>query len=112
MRKVVLTALMAGLPLAVIVGAQSLGPAKGKSMIKADTLSGYQEVAGAAPRALVERARASSTRSARRGQPGRSPDTLTYTGLVAPATVAHIHFGNRSTSRAASSVFFCGGGHG
>jgi CHRD domain-containing protein len=34
---------------------------------------------------------------------------LTYVGLTAPATVAHIHFGNRFTSGGVS-VFLCGGG--
>src|SRR5207249_6423885 len=35
--------------------------------------------------------------------------TLTYTGLAAPATAAHIHLGARSTNGGVS-VYFCGGG--
>jgi len=35
--------------------------------------------------------------------------TLTYSGLAAPAAVAHIHLGARSTNGGVS-VFFCGGG--
>ena len=34
--------------------------------------------------------------------------TLTYTGLAAPASAAHIHLGARSTTGGVS-VFFCGG---
>ena len=34
--------------------------------------------------------------------------TLTYTGLAAPASAAHIHLGARSTNGGVS-VFFCGG---
>src|SRR5439155_12621704 len=35
--------------------------------------------------------------------------TLTYSGLAAPATAAHIHLGARSTNGSVS-VYFCGGG--
>jgi len=35
--------------------------------------------------------------------------TLSYTGLEAAATVAHIHFGSRSTNGGVA-VFLCGGG--
>ena len=35
--------------------------------------------------------------------------TLTYSGLAAPATAAHIHLGARSTNGGVS-VYFCGGG--
>ena len=40
MRKVVLTALLAGLTLAILVGAQSLNAGHGKSRLEADTLNG------------------------------------------------------------------------
>ena len=47
MRKVVLIAVTAGLAAALLVGVQALNAGGGKSRLKADTLTGYQEVAGA-----------------------------------------------------------------
>ena len=72
MRKVVLTALTAGLALAVLFGAQALNAGHGKSRFKADELNGYQEVRArpASRRRGPARSRPSSTRT-----PGRSTGT-------------------------------------
>jgi hypothetical protein len=108
MRKVVGTALTAGLALVLLVGAQALTAGHGKSRIKSDTLSGYQEVGGAASAGL--------------SMPGTGEFKaeidddndvitweLTYAGLSGQANVAHVHFGNRYLAGGVS-VFFCGGG--
>lgn len=106
MRKVFLTAVMAALALGVLFGAQSLSAGHGKSRIKSDTLSGYQEVAGTA---------GLSSNGTGNFDAEIDDDNqvitwhLTYTGLTTPASVAHIHFGNRYLSGGVS-VFFCGGG--
>jgi CHRD domain len=106
MRKVLLTALLAGLTLAVLVGAQSLTAGHGKSMLDADTLNGWQEVAGTAGL----KSNGSGEFKAKLDDDNQTVEwELTYTGLVSPATVAHIHFGNRYLSGGVS-VFFCGGG--
>lgn len=106
MRKVVLIAVTAGLAVAVMVGAQALSAGHGKSRIKADTLSGYQEVAGTA--GLSSRGTGEFTADIDDDDQTISWH-LTYTGLASAATVAHIHFGNRYLSGGVS-VFFCGGG--
>src|SRR3954451_868017 len=111
MRKVVLTALTAALALGVLVGAQSLSAGHGKSRIKSDTLTGYQEVAGTAGLS----SRGTGSFDAEIDEDNRVITwELTYTGLTpftdnTGATVAHVHFGNRYLSGGVS-VFFCGGG--
>jgi len=106
MRKVVLTALSAGLALAVLFGAQTLSAGHGKSKLKADTLNGYQEVAGTAGLS----SNGTGEFEAELDEDAGTIDWhLTYTGLTTAATVAHVHFGNRYVSGGAS-VFFCGGG--
>jgi hypothetical protein len=107
MRKVVLAALTMAVAL-VVLGAQALTAGDNKTNFKADTLNGYQEAAGAGAAGLS---------SGGTGELEMKLDEdaqvieweLTYTGLSAAASVAHIHFGNRSTSGGVS-VFFCGGG--
>jgi hypothetical protein len=97
---------MAALAATVLVGVQSLNADHGKSRIKADTLTGYQEVAG--PTAGLS-SKATGQFDAEIDNDNRVITyTLTYTGLASPATVAHIHFGNRYLSGGVS-VFFCGG---
>src|SRR4029079_1812560 len=106
MRKVVLTALWAGLTLAILVGAQSLSAGHGKSRLEADTLNGWQEVADTAGLA----SKGSGEFKAEIDDDKQTVEwKLSYTGLASAATVAHIHFGNRYLSGGVS-VFFCGGG--
>ena len=89
-----------------VVGVQSLGAGDNKSHLKADTLSGYQEVAGTAGLSSS----GTGTFEAEIDDANQVVTWhLTYSGLAAPATVAHIHFGNRYLSGGVS-VFFCGGG--
>ena len=105
MKKVVLTALTAGLALAVMIGAQTIGAGHGKSRIKADVLSGYQEVSA------TNAGLSSKGTGEFKAEIDDDNDVitweLTYTGLAAQATQAHIHFGNRYLSGGVS-VFFCG----
>ena len=68
MRKVFLTAVLAALALGVLFGAQSLSAGARQVEDQADTLSGYQEVAGTAG-LVVERHR-EVRRGDRRRQPG------------------------------------------
>ena len=76
----------------------------GKKMVKADTLTGYQE---ATPAGVSSPATGSF--EATIDDVGTIDYTLSYTGLEAPTLFAHIHFGNRFTSGGVS-VFLCGGG--
>ena len=98
MRKVVLTAVPAGLAVAVLVGAQSLSAGHGKSRIKADTFSGCQEVAG--PTAGLASKGTGEFNAEIDDDNQTVAWKLTYTGLASPATVAHIHFGNLYLSAA------------
>ena len=107
MRRVVLVALTAGLALVLLVGAQALSAGKGKSNLKADTLTGYQEVAG--PTAGLSSQGSGEFEAEIDDDDQVVTWHLTYTGLASAATVAHIHFGNRYLSGGVS-VFFCGGG--
>jgi hypothetical protein len=106
MRRVVLTALLAGLAVTALFGAQALNAGHGKSKLKADTLSGYQEAANTA---------GLSSMGTGEFEANLDEDNqvvtweLTYTGLTTKATVAHVHFGNRYLSGGVS-VWFCGGG--
>src|SRR5262245_26125990 len=106
MRKIVLVALLSVLAVGVLIGAQALTAGGNKSALKADKLSGYQEVAATA--ALSSSG--TGTFEAKIDD-GNQVVTwhLTYSGLASAATVAHIHFGNRYLSGGVS-VFFCGGG--
>ena len=107
MRKLVVALLTAGVAVGLLVGAQALTAGDNKSQLKSDTLSGYQEVAG--PTAGLS-SRGTGDFRAEIDDDGQLVTWhLTYGGLSAPATVAHIHFGNRYLSGGVS-VFFCGGG--
>jgi hypothetical protein len=106
MRKIVLTLLAVGAVGGALVAAQTLGAGPGKSHVTSDTLSGYQEVAGTAGLSSNGTGRFEADID----DASQSIDWhLTYSGLSSPATVAHIHFGNRYLSGGVS-VFFCGGG--
>ena len=81
------------------------GVVAGKAIVHSDPLTGYQE---ATPAAVSSVATGSFLASI--DDNARTIDyTLSYTGLEATATVAHIHFGNRSTNGGVA-VFLCGGG--
>jgi len=77
----------------------------GKSNLKADQLTGYQE---ATPAGVASSATGTFEASIDDNAQTISY-TLTYSGLAAAATQAHIHFGNRFTSGGVS-VWFCGPG--
>jgi hypothetical protein len=76
---------------------------EGKMNVKADTLTGYQE---ATPAGVSSDATGSFEATI-----DDNAETITfelrYSGLSAPATAAHIHFGNRFTSGGVSA-FLCG----
>jgi CHRD domain len=96
--------LVAALTLTALVGMHAFAGG-GKSNVKADVLTGYQE---ATPAGVSTHA--TGTFEATIDDENQTIDyTLTYVGLTNPATVAHIHFGNRFTSGGVS-VFLCGGG--
>jgi hypothetical protein len=83
----------------------SYAVAGGKTHVHSDRLTGYQE---ATPAGVSSPA--TGTFSAIIDDDAKTISfELTYIGLTAAATVAHIHFGNRFTSGGVS-VFFCGGG--
>jgi hypothetical protein len=106
MRKIILASLLTALAVGVLVGAQVLSAGDNKSQLKADTLSGYQEVANTAGLSSS----GTGTFEAKIDDANQVVTWhLTYSGLSAAATVAHIHFGNRYLSGGVS-VFFCGGG--
>jgi hypothetical protein len=98
------TTLVAALALAAVIGMHALAGG-GKTNIKADLLTGYQEATPAG----VSSGATGTFEASIDDQSEEVTYTLTYVGLTTPATVAHIHFGNRFTSGGVS-VFFCGGG--
>jgi hypothetical protein len=105
MKKVVLAALTVAVAL-VVLGAQALTAGDNKTHFKADTLNGYQEVAGTAALSVP----GTGEFEAKLDEKDQVIEwELTYTGLTAAATVAHVHFGNRYLSGGVS-VWFCGGG--
>jgi hypothetical protein len=107
MRKLALCAgLVAALLVTVGVYAVAGSGSEGKMNVKADTLTGYQE---ATPAGVSSDATGSFEATI-----DDDAQTITfelrYSGLSAPATQAHIHFGNRFTS-GGISAFLCGPGH-
>lgn len=90
---------------ALLVGGQ--GSAGGhKTMVKADTLTGYQEATPAG----VSSPTGTGTFSAEIDDDAQLITyTLTYVGLGTAATQSHVHFGNRFDSGGVS-FFLCGGG--
>jgi hypothetical protein len=78
----------------------------GKTNVKSDTLTGYQEATPAG----VSSPTGTGSFSATINDDAQTIDfELRYSGLSAPAVVAHIHFGNRFDSGGVSA-FLCGGG--
>jgi hypothetical protein len=98
----VLAAVGAILALAVVSYA---GAGSGKSNVKSDELTGYQEATPAG----VSSAATGSFSATIDDESMMITFELRYSGLSAPATAAHVHFGNRFTSGGVSA-FFCGGG--
>jgi len=93
--------------LLVVVGTYAVAGSgsAGKTNVKSDTLTGYQE---ATPAGVSSTGTGSFS-----AMIDDDAETITfelrYSGLTAPAAVAHIHFGNRFTSGGVSA-FLCGGG--
>ncbi|OLC34741.1 MAG: hypothetical protein AUH81_11770 [Candidatus Rokubacteria bacterium 13_1_40CM_4_69_5] len=87
------------------IGVYAVTPETNKVMVKADPLTGYQE---ATPAGVSTTGSGSFTAEIDEDAQTITYE-LTYSGLSAPAVVAHIHFGNRFTSGGVSA-FLCGGG--
>jgi hypothetical protein len=77
----------------------------GKKNVSSDTLTGYQEATPAG----VSSPGTGSFSATIDDEAETITFELRYSGLSAPASAAHIHFGNRFTSGGVSA-FFCGGG--
>jgi CHRD domain len=98
------TTLVAALALTALIGMHAFA-AGGKTNLKADLLTGYQESTPAAVSSP-----ATGTFEATIDDESQSISfTLTYSGLTAPITVSHIHLGNRAQNGGVSA-FICGGG--
>jgi len=93
--------------LLVVVGTYAVAGSGsvGKTNVKSDTLTGYQEATPAG----VSSCRAACVSAMIDDDAETITFELRYSGLTAPAAVAHIHFGNRFTSGGVSA-FLCGGG--
>jgi len=105
MKKLAISAALLVAVFAVLAVVGSGVGAGGKQMVKADTLTGYQE---ATPAGVSSTATGSF--EATIDDAAQTIDyTLSYSGLEAPVLFAHIHFGNRFTSGGVSA-FLCGGG--
>jgi len=99
------TSLVAVLALTALVGMHAFAGG-GKTELKADTLTGYQEAATAGSISTP----ATGTFEVSIDDNAQTLSyTLTYSGLSTPATQAHIHFGNR-VQNGGIAVFLCGGG--
>ncbi len=103
MKKLGLTTLLALGVVALIVGAHGFAGGN-KTMVKADTLTGYQEATPAG----VSTAATGSFSATIDDDAQTITYELTYSGLSTPATQAHVHFGNRFDSGGVS-FFLCGG---
>jgi hypothetical protein len=77
----------------------------GKSEVKSDALTGYQEATPAG----VSSAGSGSFSATIDDESMTITFEQRYSGLSTPATASHIHFGNRFTSGGVSA-FLCGGG--
>ena len=85
------TSLVAVLALTALVGMHAFAGG-GKTDLKADTLTGYQEAAAVGSISTP----ATGTFEVSIDDNAQTLSyTLTYSGLSTPATQAHIHFGNR-----------------
>jgi hypothetical protein len=98
------TTLVAALALTAVIGMHAVAGG-GKTELKADQLTGYQE---SAPAAISSQGTGTFEVSID-DEAQTLSYRLTYSGLSAPATVAHIHFGNRAQNGGVA-VFLCGGG--
>ncbi len=97
-------AIVGGALIVLAVGSYAFA-GSGKTNVKADPLTGYQE---ATPAGVSSPATGSF--EAVIDDDAQTIDyTLSYSGLEAPVLFAHVHFGNRVTSGGVSA-FLCGGG--
>src|SRR6266478_6967144 len=100
-------ALIFALPVALAVATIAVAGDGGKSQFKADTLTGYQEVAGPGTISTVG---SGTFEASLNGAGDEISYTLTYNDLEGGAVlVAHIHFGARGFSGGVIA-FLCGGG--
>ena len=107
MRKIVLTALLTALASECSIGVSGSERRRATSQTSRPTSSAGTKRSPARP---ASRRAAPATFEAKIDDDNQvATRHLTYSGLSAPATVAHIHFGNRYLSGGVS-VFFCGGG--
>jgi hypothetical protein len=99
------TVLVAAVAMTAVFGMHAVAGG-GKSNLKSDPLTGYQEAAAVGSIASP----ATGTFEVSIDDSAQTLTyTLTYSGLTAPATQAHIHFGNR-VQNGGVAVFLCGGG--
>lgn len=104
MRKYAIGVLAAvGAILALAVGSYAFA-GSGKSNVKSDALTGYQEATPAGVSTLG----GGSFEATIDDEAMTITYELRYSGLGTPAVAAHIHFGNRFTSGGVSA-FLCGG---
>jgi hypothetical protein len=95
---------VAALVLASVIGMHAFAGG-GKTNVTADVLTGYQESTPAAVNS-----QATGTFNATIDDASQTITfEETYSGLSAPATVSHIHFGNRAQNGGVIA-FLCGGG--
>ncbi len=104
MKKLGLSALPVLVVAALIVGAHGFAGGN-KTIVKADTLTGYQE---ATPAGVSSPGTGTFSATIDESSSTISYE-LTYVGLSAPAIFSHIHFGNRFDSGGVAA-FLCGGG--
>jgi CHRD domain len=98
------TLLVAAAALTAVFGMHAFA-GSGKTHLKADMLTGYQESTPAAVSSP-----ATGTFEATIDDESQTIEfTLTYSGLSAPITVSHIHLGDRAQNGGVSA-FICGGG--
>ncbi len=97
-------ALVGGAFIVLAVGSYAFA-GSGKTNVKADPLTGYQEATPAG----VSSPATGSFEATINDATETIDYTLSYSDLEAPALFAHIHFGNRFTSGGVSA-FLCGGG--
>jgi hypothetical protein len=100
----VATLLVAAVTMTAVFGMHAFAGG-GKTNLKADMLTGYQE---STPAAVSSPASGTFEASIDDGSQTIS-FTLTYNGLTAPITVSHIHLGDRAQNGGVSA-FICGGG--
>ena len=94
-----------GVVLMTLIVADHASAASGKIVVHSDELTGYQEATPAGVSSLGTGSFSATIDES----DSVIAFQLTYSGLSAAATVAHIHFGNRFTSGGVSA-FLCGGG--